>query len=475
MSIRERRGIVQALITAISTKPFVLLAGISGSGKTQLARRIAAGLAAGLVENGRYTGRLAHDDASGAGFRDLLAQNGVVPELQGSDPNAFVDVDELRPAANDAGGRRNLKDTLRDRVAFLPVRPDWADARKIWGYYNPLTGLYYPTDALRVVMHAYLEYLKYGDAAPRHFLILDELNLARVEYYLSDLLSLMEVPCVQLDNGDFRLGEMASVHPFSRPLWSMSAPSMEMGKETSSHERQFIGRLDYDWGQAYNYLCLGNAGAVAPRIDIDLDRLIDGADWARLVPPRIAFTPNLCIFGTVNVDETTFSFAPKVLDRAFVLEFNDVDYDAVCSDWPGYDAVRDELATLLKILRPADMHFGYRVVDELLGFLQNAGGGGWDVHGDFLLASKVLPKLRGGEDKLGPVLAPLLVYAITGENEIGALHAGAADVIIGVSEGEPLPRIIEDLGRDRARYPITADKVHRMTRQLLDSGLASFF
>ena len=46
--IRERRGVVQSLVTALVTKPFMLLSGISGSGKTQLARRIAAGVAASV-------------------------------------------------------------------------------------------------------------------------------------------------------------------------------------------------------------------------------------------------------------------------------------------------------------------------------------------------------------------------------------------------------------------------------------------
>lgn len=473
--IRERRGLVQSLIAAIATKPFVLLAGISGSGKTQLARRLAAGLAAGLVDGqGLYTGRLLGDEVSGPSLRRMLVQNGVAPELEGADGNAFIDVRELMPTSTgDERAVRNLRTVMRDRVAFLPVRPDWSDSRQIWGYYNPLTGLYYPTDALRVALHAYLEYLQFGDAAPRHFLILDELNLARVEYYLSDLLSLMETPCRQVEGG-VRMGEMASVHPFTRPLWSQSAPQLAMGAETSSQEHLFAGRMDTGWLAAYNHLALGSSGSVAPHVDVELGRVFEGADWTRLVPPRVAFTPNLCIIGTVNVDETTFGFAPKVLDRAFVLEFNEVDYDAVCADWPGYAELRDELRALYQMLRPANLHFGYRVVHEITSYLRNSPGG-WASQGDFLLSSKVLPKLRGGEDKLGPVLAPLLVYAVTGERSVAALQRGAAEVIVELADGASMPRILELLGAEAARYPMTADKVFRMTRQLLDTGLASFF
>ena len=56
--IRERRGVVRSLVAAMATKPFLILAGVSGSGKTQLARRLAAGISAGSLEGGRYMGAL---------------------------------------------------------------------------------------------------------------------------------------------------------------------------------------------------------------------------------------------------------------------------------------------------------------------------------------------------------------------------------------------------------------------------------
>jgi len=355
--IRERRGVVQSVVNALATKPFLLLAGISGSGKTQMARRIAAGIAAGVYENGHHTGRLLGGEVSGPAFRQMLVSNGVIPELEGDDGNAFINVHPLQSPTLEAGdvdSLRELRQVMRDRVAFLPVRPDWADSSKIWGYYNPLTGLYYPTDALHVALHAYLEYIKYGDQAPRHFIILDELNLARVEYYLSDLLSLMEVPCEIAENNTIRLGEMTMIHPFHRPLWTQSAPQSTIGAKESSHEQLFIGKLEEGWGFAYTYLTMAAAGVQVPRVDVDFNQLMSGADWDRLIPPKLCFTPNLSIIGTVNVDETTFSFAPKVLDRAFVIEFNDVSYDEVCSEWPSYDAIRADLKVLHDLLRPAE-------------------------------------------------------------------------------------------------------------------------
>ena len=470
--IRERRGVIQNLISALATKPFVLLAGISGSGKTQLARRLAAGLAAGVAGDKGFTGRAIGGEVSGPAFRRTLVENGVVPELEGADGNAYVDVMPVS-AHGDEAKEQSLRQAMNDRVAFLPVRPDWTDSRKVWGYYNPLTGLYYPSEALRVAVHAYLEYLAYGNAAPRHFIILDELNLARVEYYLSDLLSLMECPC-ELVGNKIRMGEFARVHPFSRPLWSQSAPQIEMGAETSSHEQIYIGRMDDNWTLAYHYLGLASASAELKRMEIDLDEVIHGADWARLVPSRLTFTPNLSIIGTVNVDETTFSFAPKVLDRAFVLEFNEVDFDAVCSNWPGYSGVRDSLKVLHDLLRPADLHFGYRVVRELLDYLA-ASQGGWENQGDFLIMSKILPKLRGGEGRLGSVLPPLLAYTLTGKNDLEVLNQIAADLVLEISDGARLSTLLKKLELEAPHYPMAAEKTLRMTRQLLDSGLASFF
>ena len=472
--IRERRGVIQALVTALVTKPFMLLTGISGSGKTQLARRIAAGIAAGMMTDGKFTGLSYSGESTAQAHKVTLAKNGIIPDLLGADGNEYIDVREPEDVwSRDLLKSSNFNDSMKYRVAFLPVRPDWTEPQKIWGYYNPLTGLYYPTPATLVALHAYIEFLMYGDAAPRHFIILDELNLARVEYYLSDILSLMECPTTLVD-GEIRMGEMASVHPFNRPLWTGSAPKSEIGKEDSVHEQLYIGKMDRSWPLAYHDLSAASAGMMFKRMAIDVAEVIYGADWHRIIPPRMTFTPNLTIIGTVNVDETTFAFSPKVLDRAFVMEFNEMDYERVCGGWPGYADARDAFATMYKILRPENLHFGYRTVHEILDFIVQAQSS-WAAQGDFCMASKVLPKLRGGEDKLGSILPVFLAFAITGEHDFGKLHAMASDLVAEILDARMLPTILRKLGRDEAVYPLTADKLFRMTRQLLDTGLASFF
>lgn len=472
--IRERRGVIQALVTSLVTKPFMLLTGISGSGKTQLARRLASGIAAGMFNDGKFSGLSFSGEATAQAQKVTLAKNGIIPDLLGNDGNAYIDVKSADDVwSKDVLKSSNFNTSMKNRVAFLPVRPDWTEPQKIWGYYNPLTGLYYPTQATLVALHAYVEFLMYGDVAPRHFIILDELNLARVEYYLSDILSLMECPTTLVD-GEIRMGEMATVHPFNRPLWTGSAPKSEIGKEDSVHEQLYIGKMDRSWPLAYHYLSAASAGMMFPRMAIDVDEVIYGADWFRIIPPRMTFTPNLTIIGTVNVDETTFSFSPKVLDRAFVMEFNEMDYDRVCADWAGFDDARPALQTMYKILRPENLHFGYRTVREVLDFIVQAQST-WQAQGDFCMAAKILPKLRGGEDKLGSILPVFLAFAITGDNDIARLHATATELVAEILDARMLPSILQKLGRDEATYPMTADKLFRMLRQLLDTGLASFF
>ena len=472
--IRERRGVVHSLVTSLVTKPFMLLTGISGSGKTQLARRIAAGIAAGMPDNNMFTGLSYGGENSAQSYKVTLAKNHIVPEILGADGNEYIDVRDITEAYdNDTIRSSNLNDVMKYRVAFLPVRPDWTDPQKIWGYYNPLTGLYYPTAATLVVMHAFLEFLAYGSAAPRHFIILDELNLARVEYYLADILSLMECPTI-VKNGELCIGELSTVHPFHRPLWTGSAPKSEIGKEDSVHEQLYVGKMDKSWALAYHYLSAANSGMMLKQMPVQLEDIINGADWHRIVPPKLTFTPNLTIIGTVNIDETTFAFSPKVLDRAFVMEFNEMNYDRVCGDWPGFDDAKDSFAVMHRILRPENLHFGYRTVREVLDYIQQSESD-WVHQGDYCMVSKILPKLRGGEDKLGSILPVFLAFAITGQTDMMQLHVIATDLVADILEGRQLPGILKKLNRAEAVYPLTADKLFRMTRQLLETGLAGFF
>lgn len=122
------------------------------------------------------------------------------------------------------------------------------------------------------------------------------------------------------------------------------------------------------------------------------------------VPPAIAYPSNLVIIGTVNMDETTHGLSDKVLDRACVIDFWKVDVTA----YPGWktaelpketlELARSTLSALSAALEPVRLHFGWRTVSDIIGFLQVAATGATLSPGEALdqaVYSKILPKLRG--------------------------------------------------------------------------------
>ena len=143
------------------------------------------------------------------------------------------------------------------------------------------------------------------------------------------------------------------------------------------------------------------------------------------VPGRVPYPSNLVLIGTVNMDETTLGLSDKVLDRAFTLDFWDVDL----ADWPGWgrtglsgadeQQARTVLGELMDVLKPARLHFGWRVVEEVIGFLTQRRGAPDALTSeqalDRAVYAKVLPKLRG-ED------APRFRAALTGCEEVLKAH-----------------------------------------------------
>ncbi len=168
-----------------------------------------------------------------------------------------------------------LEDRTPSNSLFLSVRPDWRDSTSLLGYYNPLTETYEWTDFLRFLLRARDNYKANGKDALAWFVILDEMNLAHVEYYFADLLSIIE-----------------------------------------------SGRDDDGWSREPIRLTYPDAKTDNPP------------------PHEIHLPPNLYIIGTVNMDETTHAFSPKVLDRAFTIELTDVDFSGLPARIPGHHGAR---------------------------------------------------------------------------------------------------------------------------------------
>lgn len=326
----------RSVLCAIKTKPFVLLAGISGTGKSRLVRTLA------------YQ---------------------TCPEGE-------------------------LRNTHRPgNYALIMVKPNWHDPTELIGYVSRIgeKPRYVVTEFLRFVVKAW----QYPDVP--FFLCLDEMNLAPVEQYFADFLSVVETR---------RMGDDGTVIS-DAILTSQNADSPAV----------FGAALDE----------LGLNGSTELR--------------QRFLDEGITLPPNLVVMGTVNMDETTHSFSRKVLDRAMTFEMNEVDLRAGLGDndgdWSypdapitstgvkltrggdvpdfvGYETVLEWLEQMNGVLNGTPFKVAYRVRDEYLlyayhnSLLANKPEGWLARCMDELLVMKVLSRIEGDEGRVGVVLKNLI-------------------------------------------------------------------
>lgn len=135
------------------------------------------------------------------------------------------------------------------------------------------------------------------------------------------------------------------------------------------------------------------------------------------LPETVAIPPNLYVIGTVNIDETTHSFSPKVLDRAFPVELSGQDLSIVIDRLieghgevaPALRPVGNLLRELQAILEPEGLGFAYRTAQEILAFLAQLARAGWPIAQaeaiDRILHQKILPKLRGDDRRVRALAA----------------------------------------------------------------------
>lgn len=205
-------------LTALRTKPFMLLAGISGTGKSRIVREMAKACWA------------SHEEDYGKNC-----------------PRNFC---------------------------MVQVKPNWHDSSDLIGYVSRINGEKY-------VVGPFLRFIAKAIQDPKrpYFLCLDEMNLAPVEQYFAEYLSVIESR--KLQDG----------HIETDPI------------------------VPYENTEAYGSL---------------IDQLFDSDEERKAYKTeeggkRLTIPENLFVVGTVNMDETTFSFSRKVLDRAMTIEMNEVD------------------------------------------------------------------------------------------------------------------------------------------------------
>ncbi|MBC7075526.1 MAG: AAA family ATPase [Syntrophomonadaceae bacterium] len=353
-------SLIKNFYLSLKTKPFVILAGISGTGKSKLVELFAEAVGANS-ENGRFK--------------------------------------------------------------LIPVKPDWNDSSDLLGYKN-LEGKFLPGPLTKVIQEA----MKNKDKP--YFVCLDEMNLARVEYYFSDFLSLME----------------------TRKLY---------GEELRS-----------------DVLFKGS--------DFPLEE--DKKEYSGLYIPD-----NLYIVGTVNMDETTHPFSKKVLDRANTIEFFQVYLDYFVSGLEGKDCldvdnavfkseycylkdcldefaetvqkVVDELVEINQVLTQANLHVGYRVRDEICFYMiynQRFNLMPWDDAMDWQLLQKILPRIQGSSRQICQVLGNLFELA-TGvglETDYEASAEKAAEILDSAA---------------KIKWPRSAQKIAYMLGRYQEDGFTSFW
>lgn len=296
--------LISNLYLSLKTKPFVILAGISGTGKSKLVRLFAESLGA-TRENNQFN--------------------------------------------------------------MISVRPDWNDSTDLIGYKN-LESKFIKGKLTQIIEDASENLDK------PYFVCLDEMNLARVEYYLSDYLSVIE-------------------------------------------SRQLIGETIVTDSLIYDYE-------------------IEDEDSLKL-------PENLYLIGTVNMDDTTFQFSRKVLDRANTIEFSEVNLESLFENEIEKvenmtDIYNDFLkSTYLKtthiepehrdyakeinkkiiqindILSKYQKQFAYRVRDEILFYMvENKKSNllSEDAAFDYQIMQKVLPAINGSENSIKEVLVNLFNF-----------------------------------------------------------------
>lgn len=219
----------------------------------------------------------------------------------------------------------------------------------------------------------------------------------------------------------------------------------------------------------------------------------------------IKLPENIFIIGTVNVDETTYMFSPKVLDRANTIEFNTldaIDYmnnNINTDDFNGnieylqsplidsdisnlnieelkdilfnisyegnslWDILANELTIFQKTLKSSGFDFGFRVINEILRFMivswkyENSPTewDNWQRYFDAQIKQKILPKLHGSEKAIGEVLIKLFN---------NCLHN---------RENNENPKNFK-IENEIVRYPSSAIKLQNMAKVLSQQRYVSF-
>ena len=349
-------------LTAIKSKPFLLLAGISGTGKSRIVRELA---------------------------------------------RACWDVDS-----------EEYKAQKPKNFEMVQVKPNWHDSGELIGYVSRVSGKadFVAGDFLKFVAKAW------EDLETPYFLCLDEMNLAPVEQYFAEYLSVVE---------SRKRNEEGMV--VSDPI---IYPQYEHERDENTGEL-----ISKEW---YKNLVKELLAECPTEKSFALNK--------QFMSEGISLPQNLVVIGTVNMDETTFSFSRKVLDRAMTIEMNEVNLyggltdrhevigkignnELVGTAVEGVDVYGENkevcdtaigyLAKLNEILEGTPFKVAYRTRNEFLLYVVNNLPYSMDKEGnklpqgyviaralDEITSMKILSRIEGDDTKVKESLLDNLMDAI---------------------------------------------------------------
>ncbi|AGX02770.1 hypothetical protein B14911_16880 [Bacillus sp. NRRL B-14911] len=341
-----RKEEVINLFLSLKTKPFVILSGISGTGKTKMVQWFAESLGAN-EKNGQFT--------------------------------------------------------------LIPVRPDWSDGSDLLGYVD-IKGDFKEGPLSKAI--------KAAQEQPDlpYFVLLDEMNLARVEYYFSDILSVMESR--RWENGK---------------VVSSVLLSEEVAKEgvTLPNNLYVIGTVNMD-------------ETTHPFSKKVLDRA-NTIEFNRVELDNLSFLNDLEEVDPIQIGQT--QLASKYLHLK----------DLYKEDTKVIEKATNELVRINKSLQLINAHIGYRVRDEICFYLAYNKDGDlmtFEEAFDHCILQKILPRLSGSDSRIDQLLRELyLIFTNTEYQENGESQFDEESTI----------------------YPKSARKVIEMLRRLKDDGFTSFW
>lgn len=366
---------------------------------------------------------------------------------------------------------------------IIPVKPNWTSSDDLIGYYNPLQMSFLPTPFTEAIVEAI------NNPNQLYFICLDEMNLARAEYYFADFLSKLEERSKQPEIELYaNHEEELFVSEFST-LLNIIESSINGEKIKSWQEF-----LDNEEARKKFFEMLGNTDKESMlQLHSKMKRrLIDILKF----PSTIRIPDNVRFIGAINVDETTHYFSPKILDRIHVVKFdNPLLFEEQVNSWfentetekelipvyvqPNLFSQREEFPKVnnselsviteklkeinQKFLLPLNIDFGIRSIRQSLNYAElNKStydyGDVFDISLNTVILQKIFPRFifdgsetaKNGETKI-KVVEELQKFLADEFNEF-YYNYESDETDIGKSSCEYLEEMIKQANRNNSQF-----------------------